>query len=232
MAETTQETDPLDALARRQALAERARGLAFCERLALLTPGARGYGWAKRQAWRALLWLAKRVARRLPDFVVGGLETPYLVRWHVLPRNRFFNCYLHLFVRSDDDRALHDHPWASCSIILAGRYREILPDSVGGATRGVLRESGAVALRRASAPHRVELLLKQARAVDAALFGGAALTFFLTGPVVRGWGFHCRRGWVPWTRFVASNPGEVGAGCEAAPQPGGWANRTPTYRKR
>ena len=37
----------------------------------------------------------------------------YLSRWHIIPRNRYFNIYLHKFVGSDDDRALHDHPWRS-----------------------------------------------------------------------------------------------------------------------
>lgn len=61
--------------------------------------------------------LAKRVASRLfrpfwraPDFYIGGNANPYLLRWWVIPRNRFFNVYLHKFLRDDDDRALHDHP--------------------------------------------------------------------------------------------------------------------------
>jgi hypothetical protein len=48
-------------------------------------------------------------------------------RWHIIPRNRLFNIYLHHFLKSDYDRALHDHPWASLSIILKGEYTEHTP---------------------------------------------------------------------------------------------------------
>jgi hypothetical protein len=46
-------------------------------------------------------------------------------RWWVIPRNKFFNIYLHHFLHSDDDRALHDHPWWNVSILLrSGSYVE------------------------------------------------------------------------------------------------------------
>lgn len=62
---------------------------------------------------------------REPDFYIGGKEQPYMRRWWLIPRNRFFNIYLHNILRSDDDRALHDHPWRWCSILLRGAYFEI-----------------------------------------------------------------------------------------------------------
>ena len=55
--------------------------------------------------------LIVRVQRRAPDFVIGGSDNPYLLRWFLIPRNPVFNVYLHKFMRSDDDRALHTHPW-------------------------------------------------------------------------------------------------------------------------
>jgi hypothetical protein len=67
--------------------------------------------------------LIARVTRRAPDFLIGGADDPYIRRWWVIPRNRWFNVYLHQFLRSDDDRALHDHPWANCSILLRGATR-------------------------------------------------------------------------------------------------------------
>ena len=58
---------------------------------------------------------------RKPDFIIGGHDAPYLLRWWLIPRNRFFNVYVHQFLRSDDDRALHDHPWLlNCAILLNG----------------------------------------------------------------------------------------------------------------
>lgn len=58
------------------------------------------------------------------DGIDGGPKREYLWRWHMIPRNRWFNIYLHKFAHGDDDRALHDHPWASASLILDGRYIE------------------------------------------------------------------------------------------------------------
>lgn len=69
--------------------------------------------------------LIARAQRRLPDFVIGGHANPYLLRWWLIPRNRVFNIYLHKFLRDDDDRALHDHPWFWCSIMLRGEYVEV-----------------------------------------------------------------------------------------------------------
>lgn len=65
-----------------------------------------------------------RVTRRAPDFVIGSAEDPYLLRWWIIPRNKVFNIYLHRFMRSDEDRALHDHPWSNLSILLRGCYAE------------------------------------------------------------------------------------------------------------
>lgn len=135
--------------------------------------------------------------RRPPDFVIGGAERPYLKRWWLIPRNRFFNIYLHKFLRSDDDRALHDHPWANCSIVLSGQYIEHT------AAWSRMRRAGAVVLRRPTHAHRVELV------------GDCCWTLFITGPWVREWGFHCAKGWVPWRLFVAvDDSGSVGRGCD------------------
>lgn len=146
-----------------------------------------------------------RVARRLPDFVIGGPQRPYLRRWWTLPRNRLFNVYLHQFLRSDDDRALHDHPWLfNASLILRGSYTEETI-AAGGIRVRTVRGAGSVKLRFGPAPHRVEL------------HEGPCWTLFITGPRVREWGFHCPdAGWVHWKRFTADDDkGAVGAGCDA-----------------
>jgi hypothetical protein len=144
------------------------------------------------------------ITRRPPDFLIGGTERPYLRRWFVIPRNRWFNVYLHQFLRSDDDRALHDHPWANCSILLRGCYAEHTIAAGGINDRRILlvgdwriRWSGRFA-------HRVELI------------DGPCWTLFITGPRYRSWGFHCPdHGWVDWKRFTAADdPGAVGRGCE------------------
>lgn len=142
---------------------------------------------------------------RKPDFVIGGEERPYLLRWFVIPRNPLFNIYLHQFRRSDDDRALHDHPWVNLSIVLVeGQYteHEIL---AGGVCVKSVRAAGAWRLRRSGKmAHRVELT------------DGHCWTLFVTGPRYREWGFHCpEAGWTHWTRFTASDDkGAVGRGCD------------------
>jgi hypothetical protein len=137
---------------------------------------------------------------RPPDFVIGGDERPYMYRWFLIPRNRWFNVYLHRFYRSDDDRALHDHPWFNVSILLRGSYVEhsIL---AGGIHRHVPRKAGAFKFRAPWTAHRIEI-------------AEPCWTLFLTGPVVREWGFHCEAGWRPWREFVDErDSGAIGRGC-------------------
>jgi hypothetical protein len=131
--------------------------------------------------------------KRKPDFIVGD---GYLSRWWVLPRNRYFNVYLHKFTGNDEDRALHDHPWWSLSILLKGELKE---HSFNG-VRLIARFLPLI--RSAKFAHRLELIK------------GPAWTLFVTGPVVRDWGFHCQKGWVFWKDFVDQNDkGKVGVGC-------------------
>lgn len=125
-----------------------------------------------------------------PHFIVGSADRPYLLRWYIIPRNPLFNVYLHKFMRDDDGRALHDHPWFSVSLLLRGRYWEVTP-------RGRREyQAGAVVVRRATHRHRIQLP-----------GGTPAWTLFLTGPVVREWGFHCPAGFRPRHVFIES-------GCE------------------
>ena len=144
--------------------------------------------------------------KRPPDLIIGEPEDPYLLRWWVLPRNRWFNIYLHKFLHSDDDRALHDHPWRNMSIVLKGAYVEHLQDG-----QSKLRKAWRpwafwrLPVRSATALHRVELIGNR-----------PVWTLFLTGPVVRRWGFACPKGWVFWEDYVEIAPGgnKTGRGCD------------------
>jgi hypothetical protein len=44
--------------------------------------------------------IIKKIMRRPPDFIIGGHERPYLLRWFVIPRNPIINVYFHAFRRS------------------------------------------------------------------------------------------------------------------------------------
>ena len=138
------------------------------------------------------------IINRDPDFVIGDSDDPYMNRWYLLPRNEQFNVYLHQFLRSDDDRAMHDHPWPSFSLVLAGVGIEHIP---GGLKRF---GPGDVFERSANYVHRIEVI------------DGPIWTLFVTGPKVREWGFHCPQGWRHWKEFVSKkHSGEIGRGCDA-----------------
>jgi hypothetical protein len=146
-------------------------------------------------------WYKRLAARRPPDFIIGGKETPYMLRWWVIPRNKFFNIYLHKFLRSDDDRAHHDHPWINLSVLLEGQYIEH-SIAAGGVEHGVLRRAGQFKFRLPWSAHRIEI-------------DEPCWTLFITGPVIRTWGFHCPRGWRPWQQFVdGRDAGSIGKGCD------------------
>lgn len=134
---------------------------------------------------------------REPDFKIGpDAENPYMLRWHLIPRNGMFNIYYHHVLHDDDDCALHDHPWPSFSYLIRGNIREVTPDG----HRDLV--PGDCVYREADAAHRLELLSESAE------------TLFVTGPVIRDWGFHCPQGWKHWKDFVdPDNPGAPGRGC-------------------
>lgn len=155
---------------------------------------------------------------REPDFLIGPSdEDPYMKRWWVIPRNRFFNIYLHHMLHDDDDRAAHDHPWWSLSLCIDGvidehelipledpRYADgmhVIDENFMCWQRNLIVE-GDFKWRGKNYAHRLTLPK------------GEAWTLFITGPVIRTWGFHCPKGWVPWKDFVNSDkPGQPGRGC-------------------
>lgn len=172
---------------------------------------------------------------REPDFIIGHIDRPYLLRWYLTPWRRWKRiaeknptrlnkfkarlaeflpkAYLHCIVRDDDDRALHDHPWLNCSIVLKGAYREIVPDLANVPTLHMriwdmpklvhMRRRGSIIFRRATAAHRLEVA------------EGPVWSLFITGPKCREWGFHCAWGWRHWRDFTnPANTGEVGKGCD------------------
>jgi hypothetical protein len=159
-----------------------------------------------RSLRRGLLATLKRLCRRKPDFIIGREDDPYLLRWWVIPKNKWFNIYFHHFLRSDDDRALHDHPWWSISVILKGGYIEHTPEGTH------YRKEGHAGWRPATAAHRVELYWEGTKDNPV---NKTVWTLFITGPKIRDWGFHCPRGWKPWQEFTEpTNSGQVGKGCD------------------
>lgn len=155
-------------------------------------------------------WLARKLehrlvngvaARRPPDFIIGDDPAdPYLRRWWCIPRNSIFNVYLHEFLKDDDDRALHDHPFWSVSLTLNGDLREVYLRR-GREIRREVR-TGDVIVRSGRFAHRM-------------IVPRPSWTLFVTGPRYREWGFLCESGWRHWKQFTArENKGAIGRGCE------------------
>ena len=145
--------------------------------------------------------IGRSIRSRLRDGHVPVVERAFLKRWYVVPKNKWFNIYLHRFVADDDDRALHCHPWTNLSILLAGEYIEHTIDS-GGVHKRAIYQAGDLKFRSAKAAHRVELIKST---IGHSLTGGVTISFmptkqpswslFITGPKIREWGFHCPTGW-------------------------------------
>ena len=144
--------------------------------------------------------------RRPPDLTIGPANDPQTLRWH-LAKRRGWQLALHRWLRSDDDRALHDHCGHNLSILLTGTYVEVL--SHAWQKRVARRRWPLIPyFRIANTAHRVEL--------DC----GPVWTLWLRWPPIREWGFWCPKGWKHWKEYTStrdySAPGsvsEVGEGC-------------------
>lgn len=129
-------------------------------------------------------WLIDRIvahARRRPYRHLPG----YMERYWMF-RTPWLSCRLHVILASDDDRALHDHPFPWCSIILRGGYFEITQAGRRWCGRGSVRARRATTLHRLELPHR----------------GTTCLTLFFMGPRWREWGFQTPHGWVSSRDYV------------------------------
>lgn len=102
-----------------------------------------------------------------------GKDELYLVRRMLLPRNRWFNVYLHQFLASDAE-GLHDHPWDALVIGLRGWYWE---DTFHGVKQ---RRAGRVRIMVAEKFHRVIVPADQV---------GKVWTLLVRFPRRKAWGF-------------------------------------------
>lgn len=168
--------------------------------------------------------------RRPPDFrVVREEGAVYLNRWHLVPRNNWFNVYLHQMLRDDDD-VLHDHPYSSLSLVLADGLVERWVEDVSEFCQLVRRkypeetviDPAQFATERVL--YRGQLVWRSSRMAHQLVVVRPAWTLFVTGPRVREWGFWCPRGWRPWRQYVdtrdqtegGAGTSKVGRGCGEA----------------
>lgn len=143
------------------------------------------------------------------------IGTNYLTRYFVIPRNRWLNIYLHKYTGSDDDRALHDHPWNSVSFLLKGSIIEVKRhtscDPVG---IGDMSPAFHVWETKTEVQRFVLFYRNAEYAHRLIINSNIAWTLFITGRKIRAWGFHCPKGWVHWRDFTDSTGNHVGKGCE------------------
>lgn len=151
---------------------------------------------ADGSAYMDRYWLMpKFLLRRRLGVDDDGYPQPYWDRrFDWLPTVR-----IHHIMSSDWDRHLHDHPFASMSLILRGRYIEIMPryreqpasrDNLPGGQWRRLRKPGDIIFRSAVDRHRLEIIR-----------GESCWSLFAMGRKTRSWGFYTEAGWVPHCEY-------------------------------
>lgn len=121
--------------------------------------------------------------------VIYSQGTPLMIRW-ILFRCEAWGIFVHKFVKSDDARNLHDHPWPFVAWIIKGGYVEIHDHTTDGKIVHVDRFAGSILVRPAEWRHRVVLGL-----------GKPSWSLVLVGRRSRQWGFFTEKGWCHWRRY-------------------------------
>lgn len=171
--------------------------------------------------WNLLADKLIAYAQKTPYFHLPG----YMRRWwvfrfwetgRVVHRSGAVSIYsllsarIHHILRSDMDRALHDHPWWYITIILKGGYYEVTPvdgprprramkfnTMRSGELKSYYRKwygPGSIRFARAKQQHRLEIPK-----------GATAWTLFIHGPKCREWGYQVpAKGWVHNEEYEAN----------------------------
>lgn len=108
-----------------------------------------------------------------PDF------GPLMVRYYITPKIFGLRLVLHKFLRSDHDRAFHDHPWNFITFILKGNYYENQPNGK------FLRKRFSILKRSKFHKHWVEIEKNK-----------VCWTLVLFYGFRRDWGFWTENGWI------------------------------------
>lgn len=119
----------------------------------------------------------------LPTDTIVSHGHDYMTRHYLVGSPHGMSARYHHILTSDEDPHLHDHPWDFISVILAGSYVELTPDSE------TEYGPGSVLPRQAEQAHRLTLTKP-------------VWTFVITSPARRRWGFHTDDGWTPWQTYL------------------------------
>jgi len=130
---------------------------------------------------QARQWCAE-MASRLPSLDIRPHAAPYLTRyfcagWNPITKQSGPALFLHHFVASDPNDAVHSHPWTwGASLILVGGYTEHRCADNGRHTVHTYT-AGDVNVLQPGDRHRIDLL------------GADCWTLFLAGPYQQAWQF-------------------------------------------
>jgi hypothetical protein len=177
---------------------------------------------------------------RKPDLIIGPRHDPQTVRWHIFVW-RGWQLSLHKWLRSDSDRAPHDHKADNLSIILNAGYWETIrtrewweyPERIGGGPYDpkafelagwkhygdgeFYRDVDRTYFRWPLVPYfrKAETPHRVTLPSD----GKPVYTLWLRWPARRRWGYWCPKGWVDaddynsTADYYAAGISEVGNGC-------------------
>lgn len=128
-----------------------------------------------------------------------GDGDPYLSRYWLLGhKTSRWALMLHKMWRPDDDACHHDHPWSFWTLVLKGGYVEQVTVKHGKGfdlrppwIRTRRNRPGMLLYRPAEHTHRISYLPNH-----------TCWTLVLRFKKRRSWGFHTKRGWEPWKRFM------------------------------
>ncbi len=134
--------------------------------------------------------IQRYVKNRKPNLTVfNDRGEVYLERWHIIPRNPYFNIYLHKFTKSYAE-VLHDHPWCSLSYTISGVVLETILTKrpkrlcdIGAYLKERIVMKGAWMVRSSKMFHYITTLNQT-----------PVWTIFITGPKIKEWGFLTERG--------------------------------------
>lgn len=109
---------------------------------------------------------------------------PLLIRYFLL-HTKPISVFLHHLMQSDEDRALHDHPWSFITILLSGGYWEYTQ------SERLWRKRWSILFRPAEWQHRLEL-------------PKPTWTLVIKFRSRREWGFIMKDGWVKWNDYLTA----------------------------
>lgn len=141
---------------------------------------------------RFLVWLSKKLPCRTIEGDNCPGKGPLLVRYYLL-NTEWLGIYIHHLLRSDHERALHDHPWPCLILLVVGGYFEHHPAMDCSCHRERISWHYIPQWNLRYMPSKWQHRLEMTAPV---------WSLVLRFRKRRHWGFWTTEGFVPWDRYV------------------------------